>query len=43
MKCLITKIILAGLALSVQAGEFEPGKIIEEIQCKKEESYSYLL
>jgi len=43
MKFLIGKALFAGLALSVQAGEFEPGKIIEEVQCRKAQSYSYLL
>jgi len=43
MKFLIGKALLTGLALSVRAGEFEPGRIIEEIQCKNAPSYSYML
>ncbi|MEN8255866.1 MAG: hypothetical protein ABFR33_10410 [Verrucomicrobiota bacterium] len=43
MKCLIVITLLAMLALGVHAGEFEPGKLIEEVKCRKDSSYSYLL
>ncbi|RKX47291.1 MAG: hypothetical protein DRP64_01485 [Verrucomicrobia bacterium] len=43
MKSLITKILLAGLAVGVCAREYETGKLTEEIQCRKAQSYSYML